>query len=603
MTIRVCALLAALTLAACSGSSPKSALPKTVANAPTSITATLTIPNAKTYPMAHRSAQYISSSTNSVTFTIDNGTPQTFNAAALASDCTVVAAGRLCTFTFAVSNLSGNVPVNVQTFDAASNLLSEATVMVTIVPGTTVTLPMVLDGVAASASFALSGTFTFGQSATLPIVVTVSDPDGNVIVGNAPFDNNAYVQFTLPNAVPAQFALSPATGNPTTATSATITSPGDAVVLSYGGGATLGVRVTGSFVNGSSHPLGTKAIAVSVPAGTNALDYHTSFSPSSTRATRGPDGDVYVVGTGSGTPAIGRVHFAGGTAAVEYCTISGSAADVAVSASNEVVYAIGSSVYTFSANAFPHDAPCGATLSSYALPANAASIAADASGVYVAYQFGFSDPTYGTAVNLATYSAGGVYNGGPDTNPNGSIISPVLTGDPSGAYATEYYSDNYGYNVGAAEFTTTSSFSTINTGAAGDVYANDGYRFAADPYSSALYLMDTTQSNSTFGTMPPPALYTVSGGGVSALGPSLPSSVTVAVPAATPFGAPAIITPQTIYQYDAASGQFATIPLTAPAAVGTLNLVNGTLGNDGRLWLIDASGHLLSYPGTGQTGA
>jgi len=600
-------LLATFGLVACGGAHGGSAsLPVTTSSSTrTSATATLTIPNGQTAPAYRRRVQYVSSSTASIAFTIGTEAIQIFDASSSSPYCTAVTNGRSCTFTFFISNLSGSQNVTVQTFDTNATLLSEATIAVDVVPGTNISLPLTLEGVAASATIAINGSFTFHQSSTLPLTVTVKDPDGNAIIGNAPFDNNASVNLTLPASVPATLVTTPAVGNSSSGTSASITAASTAITLSYTGGSTLGVRVSGSLVTTSTTSLGTVAARV-VVSSSNEVDYHerdgntgNPVTVTSTRAARGPDGDVYFVGTGNGSPAVVRAHFGSGTPTVEYFTVS-AISDLAVSASNEVVYASGTSVYTFSANSFPLSTSCNGTLSSYTLPAPVASMAADSSGVFIAYQTGFSDPTYGTAVYIAMYSSAGVYNGGPDAQPNGSAIVPVLTGDPSNATATEFSTNDYGYNTGAQTFTTTASFSSVNTGnSAGNVNQNDGYRFASDPYASSVYLMDTTQYNSTTGEATPVALYTISGGNLTAVGSSLPSSITVAVPAVAPNDAPVIITPSTIYTYEA-STTFVPTALTSPT--GALSLQNGAVGNDGRIWLTDGT-HLLSYPGTGLTGS
>jgi hypothetical protein len=541
-----------------------------------------------------------------MTFIVTAGTTQvvnqSFDASASSPYCTAVTNGRTCSFTFFLSSVSGAVDLDVLAYDANNVLLSECEIGANVVPGTSLVVPMTLEGIAASATVSIPGAFAFGTGATIPITVTVKDPDGNVIIGSGTFDNAATVQLTLPASVPATIITTPAVGNPTTATSAAITSPSTTLALSYAGGATLGIRVKGTLVAAATTSLGTTTVPVIVPSN-NSVDYHNvagtgqAITVTSTRAARGPDGDVYFVGTGGGSPAVIRAHFASGTPTIQYCTVSGIS-DVAVSATNEVVYINGAHVSAFSANTFPTAAPCGATASSYTLPASANSIAADSSGVFVAYQYGFSDPTYGTAVEIASYSSSGAYNGGPDPNPNGSGITPLLTGDPTSTSVFEEYTTDYGYQLSALQFATTTSFTMLNSGSAGNVYANGGYRFAPDPYSSAFYVMDTTQLNVSTGATPS-ALYTVTGGGFSAYSTATQlAALTFGVPTVTPGGLPVVISTSTMYRYDTA-GYFAPTTLTLPS--GSNGLTNGALGNDGRIWLTDGT-RLMSYPGTGTTG-
>jgi hypothetical protein len=607
MTMRIIALMLALGLAACSGGhgGTASGLPRT-ADGKTSATATITIPNGKMLSSVRRNVQFVSSSIATMTFVVTSGTTQvvnqSFDASASSPYCTAVTNGRTCSFTFFLSNASGAVDLDVMADDANNLLLSECEIGATVVPGTNLVVPMTLEGVAASATVSIPGSFTFGTAATIPITVTVKDPDGNVIIGSGPFDNTASVQLTLPASVPATIITTPAVGNPTTAPLAVLSSPSTTLALSYAGGATLGIRVKGSLVGTTTTALGTTTVPVIVQS-SNAVDDHNvagtgqAITVTSTRAARGPDGDVYFVGTGGGNPAVVRAHFASGTPTIQYCTVS-AISDVAVSATNEVVYVSGPHVYAFSATTFPSAAPCGAATSSYTLPATASSVAADSSGVFVAYQSGFSDPTYGTAVEIASYSSSGAYNGGPDQNPNGSGIQPILTGDPSSASVFETYSTNYGYQLSALQFATTSSFTLLNSGSAGDVNANDLYRFVADPYSNAFYVMDTTQQNVSTGATPS-GLYAVSGGRFSSFttAPQL-AALTVGIPTVTPGGLPVVISTSTIYHYYTA-GYFAPTAVTLPS--GSSGLTNGALGNDGRIWLTDGT-RLLSYPGTGTTG-
>jgi hypothetical protein len=607
---RIALACAAVLFTGCSGAHATSPVPRSPANAVTRATASLTIPNGRTYTAVHRTTQYVSSSTNSVTLTVTQGATQLVNVsytvAPTSPYCTTVTNGRTCTFSFAVPNVAtGNADVAVQTFDASAQLLSEAQITVAVTVGTTVSIPMTLEGAAASASVAVNGTFSFATGGSLPVVVTVDDADGNAIVGTAPFDNGASVQLSLPAASQLTLTTTPPGGTATTSSTATVLTPATTVTVNAPANATtLGARIGASLVASTTTALPTTVASIIVPPTSNAVDYHSSVSSiSSQRATRGPDGDVYFVGNGG----LVRVDFTGGTTAIRSCTVSGGAADVAVSAGNLVMYANGANIYEFAASSFPSGGACPGTLV-YSVtqdigygpsPYNVGAMASNASGVYAAFQVNSPSPSFGNYVYMAPFSSTGVYAGANVRVDNGfgaGGTALIMSGDPQNATAILAYQGGVseGGQLGAIALGSGGATSFPSTGSPGTDYQNGLWHFAVDPFSANVYLMDTT--GSSFGQPVTPALYQV-GPGVQ-IGPAFPS-LTSGLAAVGPDSTPVVVAPATAYRFSATTQQFAVTTLSAPSPAST-NFTNCVLGADGRIWLTDGS-HLMSYPGTGQT--
>jgi PQQ-like domain len=189
--------------------------------------------------------QYVSPSTQSVSISVNGGTPVVANLSPTSSGCASVSGGTQCTVpmtaplgsdTFAVSTFDGT--------NATGNELSTASVTQTIVAGQANTVNVTLDGVVAGIALALQSTPPpEGSAATVGISVMAKDADGNTIVGPGSYEN----AISLADAD---------TSGTTKLSTTTVSAPSAAVTLSYSGGALssagLNAHITASSPNVSS---------------------------------------------------------------------------------------------------------------------------------------------------------------------------------------------------------------------------------------------------------------------------------------------------------------------------------------------------------------
>jgi hypothetical protein len=179
-------------LCACSGahgSGPLPALGPSAASQPARIAnpdARATLVLALTIHRRHRTrAKYISPSTQSIQIKERKTVLGTFNTTPTSKGCLQQNGTTVCRFSMGA--IPGkNAPFTISTYDGASaggNLLSDASLLKTIVASKANTIAVSLNGVAASIALALSNANpTQGSAADLTLTLTALDHDGNTIV-------------------------------------------------------------------------------------------------------------------------------------------------------------------------------------------------------------------------------------------------------------------------------------------------------------------------------------------------------------------------------------------------------------------------------------
>jgi Glycosyl hydrolases family 16 len=232
------ALFCAL-LAGCSGGggSIGSAIPAQApivksTSGPTTAGATLriTIPGAAT-SSARRKVRYISTSTNSLSFTPSGGTTTVISLAAGSPNCTTDASGaRSCAIN--VSAPTGpNVAFSISTYasaDGTGTALSTARVSQAITPNQPNPIDVTLDAVVSALKVTLSvSAFTIGLTASSAVTVNVLDAAGKIIVVGP---NN----LVDANDSPVSVSLTDSEANTTQLSTATLGSTGS-VSLAYNG--------------------------------------------------------------------------------------------------------------------------------------------------------------------------------------------------------------------------------------------------------------------------------------------------------------------------------------------------------------------------------
>jgi hypothetical protein len=329
-------------LTGCSGSPSvtpsglRSAVPSTPPSATGTARFTLTIPSASATAGHARRPAYVSSSTLSASVLINGTLPLIgIDLSAGSPNCGAVVGGRACNITvparigadtFALILYDGPLVAGAPTGSALSAASSFAA---TVAEGTSnVTAPLVLGGVPAKVDIAAPG-LAGRAPATVPMIVTAYDADGNTIVGPA-----AYVNASG-NAAPLNLSLTTATtqfvlhDGAQAATSVTIAAPTDAVTLQLtapadvlggvfsvsSGGSSLPPSATGSRLVAVSGTLQATQLAASI---STAPDY-LYFAPSDASITTGvPSGFAFSIGTQSGGVEVG--YFDGATETIKSCS-------------------------------------------------------------------------------------------------------------------------------------------------------------------------------------------------------------------------------------------------------------------------------------------
>lgn len=300
------ATLFSAALAACSGnaggtmpSGSSGGNPVTTGKQTATATLTLTIPRSSGTTTTSRGTMsvrpdYISTNTQSMSITINGGTPQDFGLTNTSPGCTGTGSSTQCTLTIAAP--VGTSETWAFALYSSSNEtgtpLSIDTESVTIVAGQANDLgPYTMNPVVGSYSAAWASTpsFTANTSSSATIVLTVKDPSGAVIISPGTYETSGGLTVTfslsdnLPNSAPFSdtswsYALSFGSGSSTQPAIAalrvrpmTIAPAGsNQITVAYGG---LSVPATTFYVNDNQNIQATNATYVSEPAvlGTPAL--------------------------------------------------------------------------------------------------------------------------------------------------------------------------------------------------------------------------------------------------------------------------------------------------------------------------------------------
>jgi hypothetical protein len=186
-----------------------------------------------------RSAKYISSSTQSMTFATVDGTSKatqiaSFDLTPTSPGCAAVTGGGTqCTETFAAP--SGTSTFSVTAYDATGgkgNVLSTATLQAVLKSGTNNVIPLVLDGNATTATVVLgTSSLPVGSAGTTSVAIQATDAQNNVIVGPGAFSNP--IALTITGDTWSTLALS----------ASTITKPGQVLTLAYNGNSLNGAQI------------------------------------------------------------------------------------------------------------------------------------------------------------------------------------------------------------------------------------------------------------------------------------------------------------------------------------------------------------------------
>jgi hypothetical protein len=262
-------LIAAFSISACTagGGNEQGPLPSGVPAGPAGASPSsqarfvITVP-AKTTASTSRRPQYVSPSTQSLTISVDGGTPVTQNLTPASPNCSTSAGGLECTATIAAP--VGSDTFTVTTYDrtgGAGHVLSTAgTGAIAIVPGTAATVPIILAGVVATIALALNPkSLTTGTHAAAQLTVTAKDADGNTIVGPGGYENAIAL------------AKSGDTASEITLSASSLPGPTAPITVTFNGGAVAEtVTLTGSATGATS---GSATLAISAPQFMYVISY------------------------------------------------------------------------------------------------------------------------------------------------------------------------------------------------------------------------------------------------------------------------------------------------------------------------------------------
>jgi hypothetical protein len=286
------------TLSPGSGLPPLTNTPKTAPPANASASLTISIPSSSKTLSGKRHARYISSATNSVSFTPLGGTSTVINLSSTSPNCTTDANGaRSCAVS--VSAPSGpNSQFTISTFasvDGTGMPLSTAKASQSIVPGQPNAINVTLDAVVSQLVVSLTTpTFTLGQAATSTVLVNVLDAAGKTIVVGT---NN------LVDAADNAVTIALTSDSTTTLSASTL---GTALVtLTYAGAAT-------SSTGGNVSATASTSSNASVAAGTAAFSFGTAVQAAYAAAVKANSPLVYYrLNEPTGTTAVdsfGNAH-------------------------------------------------------------------------------------------------------------------------------------------------------------------------------------------------------------------------------------------------------------------------------------------------------
>lgn len=208
-----------------------------------------------------RSPQYISASTQSMTFSIVD--PTTHAATQLASfdltptspGCSAVpAGGTQCVETLGAPE--GTDTFQVVAYDQTGgkgNTLSTATVQASLSAGAANSIPLVMDGVAATAQVIVgNANFPVGTTGSTLVTMQAKDAQGNTIVGPGAFSQ------------PFALAVTGDTWSTLKLSQASITKPGEFATLSYNGNSLGGAQITATTSGVTTTPVTVAGLGTAI---------------------------------------------------------------------------------------------------------------------------------------------------------------------------------------------------------------------------------------------------------------------------------------------------------------------------------------------------
>ena len=215
------AAAAAFSLAACGGGG-SSSVPSTSKPANTGVgqlAFSIVIPLQTPASAARRKPAYVSPATQSVSFQVGSSTPQVVTLTLGSATCPLTGGGYTCTADANVA-AGANQTLTIKTFastDGSGAVLSQNTIMVTVVAGQTNPVTVSLNGVAASLALALTPSSSVTRCTPSAVTVTWSakDASGDTIVGPGTIvaANGTPVAPALTASDPVRFTVGAPAGN------------------------------------------------------------------------------------------------------------------------------------------------------------------------------------------------------------------------------------------------------------------------------------------------------------------------------------------------------------------------------------------------------
>lgn len=209
-----------------------------------------------------RKPQYVSSSTKSITVSINGGTPVVLNTSAGSPGCTSNTGGDLTCTTIVTAPIGQDIFTEIayDAINGSGDILSRSTTAQNILSGQTNTVHMVLNGVPASVAIIIQQipVPVLGQSANFPVIITAKDASGSTII-------------TDPYVSPITLSDSDTSGA-TKLSTTTVTSPSEIVTLAYTGATVAGAKIS-ALTNGVAQNQITSATLY--PRTTSTIDWNT----------------------------------------------------------------------------------------------------------------------------------------------------------------------------------------------------------------------------------------------------------------------------------------------------------------------------------------
>ncbi|MGA3037631.1 MAG: hypothetical protein ABSE64_09140 [Vulcanimicrobiaceae bacterium] len=581
MFCSICALLFASLLSACGGGGsktsavPQAANPKST-SAPTSYTnvaVNVLSPSAQSLS-AQRHAKYISPATNSMTVAVNGGQPATVALTTGSPNCSLNSNSDLiCTATVsAPEGPSDSFVITLYSGNAGTGAaLSTATVVQAVTAGTN-NLNVTLNGVVASINLSLQNTsLNAGATGTTMLAVNALDSSGNTIVGPGGYSdaNGNALTVNIAATQNAPTIQSPYTAGAATLGLSSVTSPSQAITVSYNGYALLSTVFTATVTGGATIAPATTTLTLTP----TVYEYPISGSYGPEHMTVGPDKQIWIALFGISA----LYHFvpvAPGGSSLNGTTVSTPTTNLSIAAGsdgnlwfvdwNQGVYKV---------------APTGGTVYTFTVPTNKPDGIVDGGdgNIYVQYSY-YTGPSYFpinttpgsiTPTIYAAYGSGG--GGGND----------ITVGPDKRVWAT---SGQYGCCSVEFLYAQQTSVSTIQTSTAYDFGGLPGTGISWVTAGSDGNMWYSERNNDTIGKLAPSAT-----SASQRIDLPMTSGTGPYVLVAGPDGA--------IYVIETGFNKIGRVPTTATpgnlglteylAPAGSLNDVIS--GPDGNVWFIEAN--------------